>query len=80
MVHGIAEPPGRRRLPAALFWAACFGIVPLASFGTVTLMVYANDGRPISAPWVTIFRLVGLFFEFAATPVIAGALARRQGF
>lgn len=43
-------------------------------------MVHLNGGRPISAPWDTIFRLVGLFFEFPATPVFSGLLARRQGF
>ena len=80
MVSGILSRPHRRRLPAAIFWITCFAIVPLGSFGTATLMVEVNGGRPISAPWDTIFTIEGIFFEFPATPVISGFLARRRGF
>lgn len=80
MGSGIVLRPRGRPLPAAIFWVTCFAVVPLGSFGTAFLMVYLNGGQPISAPWVTIFRLVGIFFEFPATPVISGLLARRQGF
>ena len=74
-----SSQPRRRRVPPVALWVACVTIVPLASFGTATLMVQLNHGHPISEPWHTLFQAVGIFFEFAAPSVIAGAFARRPG-
>jgi hypothetical protein len=78
IVNGIVSRPRGRRLPPAMLWITCFAIVPLASFGTVCLMIRLKHGQPIAVPWAQLYHLAEWFFAFLASPLIGGALAWRQ--